>query len=174
MPYIYATALPGDIVKLGRGTHKSRALAAQTYYADRVQVLACWRTDHPQRDERRAQQACVPWHVRGELYRVPTGWLDTEHPLVALLRGLLGDPLPARETPQWRPHGGMRIGEWTESGVKRPPSPSGRPATVALTANVGRPLKRCKHGHLSIWRSGNCMECVKMSNARFKARHGRK
>lgn len=119
MPYIYLTALPGDIVKLGRSRHKSRALGAQTYYVPIVRVLALWRTEAPRADERRAQQACAQWHARAELYHVPHDWLDTEHPMVVALRRLFGEPLPECETPQWRPHGGLRIGDWTERGIKR-------------------------------------------------------
>ena len=90
MPYIYATALPGDIVKLGYGSTKMRARAAQTYYVERVQVLAQWFTNEPVKDEKRAHRACKAWHVRGELFKVPTDWLDIEHPLVARVTDLLG------------------------------------------------------------------------------------
>lgn len=102
MPYIYATALPGHIVKLGRtANHKDRALGAQTYYPCPVIVLAMWRVIHGQLAEGAAHRACAHWYVgRGELYRVPTDWLDLEHPLVTRLCGLFGEPIPAAELPR--------------------------------------------------------------------------
>lgn len=126
MPYIYATALTGDIVKIGRGTSKCRALAAQMYHVETIRVLAMWETDHAHRDEKRALRACAHWHARGELFKVPTAWLEAEHPVVTLLTKVLGLPLPTGETPQWRRHGGVegaryktRTGESKEERRRR-------------------------------------------------------
>lgn len=105
MPYVYATALPGHIVKLGRTEHhKERALAAQTYYAESVSVLAMWRVLHGTHAEGAAHKACAHWHVHGELYRVPTDWLDLEHPLVVRVSDVLGDPMLRAELPTPRLH----------------------------------------------------------------------
>lgn len=100
MPYIYATALPGDIVKLGRCTdERVRPFAAQMFYAERIELLALWPVRHA-RDEDRALWACREWHVRGELFRIPTSWLDAEHPAVRAVSIALGPPVPRKEMPK--------------------------------------------------------------------------
>lgn len=113
MPYIYATQLPGDIVKVGRVARhwKERALAAQTYHVVDVCILGVWRTDNAIRDEKRAHNACDRWHVRNELFRVPTDWPETVHPIVVCLSSLLGTPLPASEYAR-SGRGGRRLPEW--------------------------------------------------------------
>lgn len=141
MPYIYATALADDIVKLGRSTNKYRALAAQTYCAQTVQVLALWRTSNDVYDEDLALFACKHWHVRGELFRVPVPPECVTHPIVALLTDVLGAPMPYADTPQWRPHGGI-------AGESNPRAIAGNAAFAAklyrLATQPSKWDKRCK------------------------------
>lgn len=169
MAYIYATALPGDIVKLGRGSLKQRARAAQTYFVDKVQVLALWTTSDAPRDERAAQRLCKDWHVRGELYKVPTDWLDLEHPLVVRVSGLLGAPIKIEPRPQAPKK--FRVPRELV-GASDTPDVRWAARLIRERSRIGRV---CKHGHHgAIWRSGNCMACVKLAGERFKARHSRK
>lgn len=126
MPYIYATALSGDIVKLGRCMdERQRPYDAQIYYVERVQLLALWETSYPDRDEKRAQRACAQWHARGELYRVPTDWLDIQHPLVSCVSAVLGTPTKAKPR---RPWGGIPGNKHKKTYSKsgRPPYPESR------------------------------------------------
>lgn len=162
MPYIYATALPGDIVKLGRGTDKTRARAAQTYYVAQVQVLALWSTNDAPRDERRAQRACKEWHKRGELYHVPVDWLVIDHPLVERVSAILGTPL--KEAPRQRAKG---RGKQRKTTVTR----RSQFIITSSTRVAGVNHRICKHGHNgAVWRSGNCLECVRLSSQRLRAR----
>lgn len=109
MAYIYATALTGDIVKLGRTDHhKDRALHGQSYHVDRVVVLGMWHVKDGVAAEFMAHRACSRWHVRGELYRVAVDWLDIVHPLVARVSGILGPCLPVSEWPEYRSRRGSR------------------------------------------------------------------
>lgn len=126
MPYIYATALSGDIVKLGRCIdQRERPYAARCFYVERVQLLALWETSYPDRDEKRAQHACAQWHARGELYRVPTDWLDIDHPLVACVSAVLGAPIKVKPR---RRHGGILGNKHKKTHLKsgRAPWPESR------------------------------------------------
>lgn len=171
MPYIYATALPGDIVKLGYGSDRSRARAAQTYYVAPVEVLALLPTEHPRRDERAAQRVCKEWHVRGELYHVPVEWLVDAHPIIARISEVLGVHIkPASETRNQK----LRRQRIARLKLKaaRPSKPRRviAPPAPRRVRQVERPVEQCIHGHWSVRRSGNCTECVRLSNERFKAR----
>lgn len=98
MAYLYATAFPGDIVKLGcTERHKMRALDGQTYYVQKLEVLGLWHVTNARLAEWKAHLACLEWHVRNELYRVPTHWLDLEHPIVTKISTILGKPLQLAE-----------------------------------------------------------------------------
>lgn len=100
MPYIYATLLPNDVVKIGYCTdERTRPFAAQTYYAETVELLALWEVTDG-RDEQRAHCACREWRVRGELFRVLGGWLEATHPVIVAVSGLLGEPLPSSAMPK--------------------------------------------------------------------------
>lgn len=100
MPYIYATALPRDIVKIGYCTdERVRPFAAQMFFVEDVQLLALWHA-RDGKDEDRALWACRQWHAYGELFRVPTDWLETVHPVVTAISSALGRPLPAKYMPK--------------------------------------------------------------------------
>lgn len=156
MAYIYATALPGDIVKLGRGSESVRARAAQTYYVENVQVLALWSTTDAPRDERRAQRACREWHVRGELYRVSVDWLETEHPLVSRVSRLLGTPIKVESRRRVAPRARVKA-------VRSAPTAGG------VRRKLADGTWLCKRKHYGArWHSGNCMECARLGRLRRK------
>lgn len=116
MPYIYATALPGDIVKIGRSVERqTRPYAAQLFYVGEVQLIGLWQTDKPRRDELVAHRACRRWHVRGELFKVPPdwrSWLDTQHPVIAAVSALLGKSLTIEQRLGIPKQGGQRMSPW--------------------------------------------------------------
>ncbi len=90
---IYATLLPSGLIKVGFAAYVRRALAAQTYNAERVQILALWKVPNKREAEARAHEVLAAWWVSGELFSVPAGWLGDVHPLVARVSSILGEPI---------------------------------------------------------------------------------
>jgi hypothetical protein len=66
---IYATLLPNETIKVGRGRNESRALAAGTYFVEPVELLALWESGHPVRDESLAFYGAREFHIVRELFK---------------------------------------------------------------------------------------------------------
>jgi hypothetical protein len=66
---IYATLLPNETIKVGRGRNESRALAAGTYFVEPVELLALWESGHPVRDETLAFYGAREFHIVRELFK---------------------------------------------------------------------------------------------------------
>jgi hypothetical protein len=109
MSELYATLLPTGLVKVGVGTDRRRAKAAQTYFATPVTVLARWKVACTYSAEQSAHKALKPFHTlnvaapefqhsaRGarELFAV-----DRER-CVYLISEVLGTPYEANGTTDW-------------------------------------------------------------------------